>query len=198
MLKKNKIDAYLSKKTEWESELNLIRALLHESELTEDFKWGVPIYTLNGKNVIGMAAFKNYTGLWFFQGVFLTDEKGLLINAQEDKTKGLRQLRFKNVEEINPDLLKEYIAEAIQNQKDGKEIKIEKTKTVTIPLELKVVFRQQKELEKAFKNLSPGKQREYAEYIESAKRENTRLSRLEKIIPMIQQGVGLHDKYKNC
>ena len=33
---------------------------------------------------------------------------------------------------------------------------------------------------------------------ETAKREETRLARLEKIIPMIKQGIGLNDKYKNC
>ena len=41
-------------------------------------------------------------------------------------------------------------------------------------------------------------QREYADYIESAKREATKITRLEKIIPLIEKGIGLNDKYKNC
>lgn len=36
------------------------------------------------------------------------------------------------------------------------------------------------------------------EYIETAKREATVKSRLEKIKPMILKGIGLNDKYKNC
>jgi len=36
------------------------------------------------------------------------------------------------------------------------------------------------------------------EYIETAKREATKTSRLEKIKPMILQAVGSNDKYKNC
>jgi len=52
------------------------------------------------------------------------------------------------------------------------------------------------ELSDAFETLTPGKQREYAEHIATAKQEKTRLSRLEKCIPMIKSGTGLHDKYK--
>ena len=51
-------------------------------------------------------------------------------------------------------------------------------------------------LQEAFDEFTPGRQREFAEYIASAKREATRLSRLEKIKPMILDGVGLNDKYR--
>ena len=50
----------------------------------------------------------------------------------------------------------------------------------------------------SFNNLTRYKQRKYCEHIVTAKREATKTSRLEKIKPMILQGVGLHDKYKNC
>ena len=53
-------------------------------------------------------------------------------------------------------------------------------------------------LEEAYNTLSPSKQREYCDYIESAKKEATKLTRLEKIKPLIIEGKGLHDKYKNC
>ena len=44
--------------------------------------------------------------------------------------------------------------------------------------------------------LSPGKRREYAEYIAEARREDTRNKRLEKIMPMILAGQGLNDRYR--
>jgi uncharacterized protein YdeI (YjbR/CyaY-like superfamily) len=40
-------------------------------------------------------------------------------------------------------------------------------------------------------------QREYADYIASAKRADTRQRRIEKILPMIVAGVGLNDKYRS-
>jgi uncharacterized protein YdeI (YjbR/CyaY-like superfamily) len=46
--------------------------------------------------------------------------------------------------------------------------------------------------------MTPGKQREYAEYIAEAKQAATKERRLEKILPMIAAGGGLNDKYKNC
>ena len=41
-----------------------------------------------------------------------------------------------------------------------------------------------------------GLQREYADYVADAKRDDTKLRRIEKIMPMISAGVGLHDKYR--
>ncbi len=46
------------------------------------------------------------------------------------------------------------------------------------------------------KALRLGLQREYAEYIVDAKRDDTKLRRIEKILPMLRNGVGLHDKYR--
>ena len=59
-------------------------------------------------------------------------------------------------------------------------------------------FKENKTLASAFKKLTPGKQREYANHISEAKRDATKESRLQKITPMIIEGKGLHDKYKNC
>lgn len=50
----------------------------------------------------------------------------------------------------------------------------------------------------AFKALTSGKQREYAGHIAEAKREATKLTRLQKVLPMIREDKGLHDKYRNC
>jgi uncharacterized protein YdeI (YjbR/CyaY-like superfamily) len=52
------------------------------------------------------------------------------------------------------------------------------------------------ELKVAFEKLTPGKQKEYAEHIGSAKKEKTQVERLEKIKPMVLEGKGLNDKYK--
>jgi hypothetical protein len=51
--------------------------------------------------------------------------------------------------------------------------------------------------EACFSQLTKGKQREYADYITDAKREETRIKRLEKILPLIKTGKGLYDKYRN-
>ncbi|GGK17166.1 hypothetical protein GCM10007962_09260 [Yeosuana aromativorans] len=197
MPKINSVDDYIESHHHFSDGLNLLRSIIEKTELVETIKWNSPVYTIDGKNVVGMGAFKHHFGIWFFNGVFLKDEKNLLVTAQE-KTKGLRQMRFESVDDINTNAVLAYIKEAIQNQKLGKEIKPEKTKTIVIPEALKQEFKNNEALYSCFKSLPPYKQKDYCEYIDTAKREATVTSRLEKIVPMILAGIGLNDKYKNC
>ncbi|TCK66646.1 uncharacterized protein YdeI (YjbR/CyaY-like superfamily) [Winogradskyella wandonensis] len=199
MKKVYSVEEYIETNNHFEKELELLREIVLKTELNEAIKWSAPVYDLNGKNVLGLGAFKNHFCIWFFNGVFLKDEHNLLVNAQEGKTKALRQMRFETIDDINKNLVLDYVKEAIENQRAGKEIKVErKGKTVDIPEELKACLNNDQDLQLAFSALTPGKQREYCEYISSAKREATKVSRLEKITPMILNGVGLNDKYKNC
>ncbi|MDX1427430.1 MAG: YdeI/OmpD-associated family protein [Salegentibacter mishustinae] len=192
------VQEYIETHPTWEKELESLRAIMQNTELEECIKWGAPVYALEGKNVAGIAAFKNHCALWFFNGALLKENTLSLHNAQEGKTKALRQIRFEKGDKIEPKILQKYVLEAIQIQREGKEIKPVPSKELVVPSELKVAFREDKDLEKSFQQLTKGKQREYADYISQAKRETTKQSRLEKIKPMIKNGEGLHDKYKNC
>jgi uncharacterized protein YdeI (YjbR/CyaY-like superfamily) len=198
MKKVSSVEEYIEENSHFGEALSLLRDLINTTELEETLKWNAPVYTLNGKNVVGLGAFKNHFGIWFFNGVFLKDKNNLLEQAQE-KTKGLRQMRFESIDDIDKHAVLAYVTEAIENQKLGKEIKPEKKgKTIVIPKELQIALETNKNFQAAFKALTPGKQREYCEHIASAKQEKTKMSRLEKIKPMILKGMGLFDKYKNC
>ena len=190
------VQDYIDGHLEWQTELILLRDILTQTELVETVKWGAPCYTVDGKNVIGIGAFKSYVGLWFHQGVYLKDPAKVLINAQEGTTKALRQWRFNELEEINADLIMQYAEEAIANQKAGKEMKAVKAKKVDIPAELVEALEKDSILKDKYEQLTPGKQREYAEHIGAAKQEATRINRLEKAIPLILEGKGLNDKYR--
>lgn len=199
MKKVNSVEEYIESHEQWVEALTILRNIINSTEMEETLKWSSPVYTINGKNVLGLGAFNHHFGLWFFNGVFLKDEKKLLINAQEGKTKALRQMRFTTIEDIDKKTVLTYVKEAIENQKLGKEIKVDRSKKETIiPEELKQELNKDTSYCSSFNNLTPYKQREYSEYIETAKREATKISRLEKIKPMILQGAGLNDKYKNC
>jgi uncharacterized protein YdeI (YjbR/CyaY-like superfamily) len=191
-------EEYIAGHPGWEEELRKLREMILTTDVEETIKWGAPVYTVGGKNVISIAAFKNHCAMWFYNGALLKENVALLENAQENKTKALRQIRFEKDQDIPVKKLRKYVEEAIQNQKEGKEIKPEKAKKTVIPPELESAFTDDPALEVAFKNLTPGRQREYCEHISEAKREATKKSRLKKITPMIKAGGGLHDKYKNC
>ncbi len=192
------VDQYIQSHPRWSEILLELRELLNSTALKETIKWGGPVYTLDGKNLVGIGSFKNHSALWFFQGALLQDNTDLLINAQEGKTKALRQIRFEAGSIIDTQELLKYIDESISLHKQGKKIKPDLKKGIFIPSELSDFLKSNSELKKAFSILTPGKQREYAEYITEAKRDETKQKRIEKIIPMIKVGIGLNDKYKNC
>ena len=198
MKKIHSIEEYIETHEHFSDALTLLRNIIISTGLNEAIKWSAPVYDIDDKNVVGLGAFKQHFGIWFFNGVFLKDDLNLLVNAQE-KTKALRQMRFNSIDEINKDAVLAYVKEAIENQKAGKEIKPDRSKKKTvIPPELRTVLDKDAALLTSFNALTPSKQREYCEHIASAKREPTKLSRLEKIKPMISKGMGLYDKYKNC
>ena len=191
-----KVDAWIAEAGPWESALRTLRAVLLDAPLEETVKWGAPCYTAHGQNVVGLAAFKQYVGLWFHQGALLADANGVLVNAQAGKTKALRQWRFERVEEIDIELVRRYVDEAVGLARDGRRVPVARSKDVELPDELQAALAQDADARTAFAALTPGKQREYAAHVADAKREATRLARVEKALPMIRAGQGLHDRYR--
>ncbi len=189
------VEEYIEGQEVYKEGLETLRELMLSTVMQETVKWGMPTYTVNGKNVIGISAFKHHFGVWFFNGVFLADPHQVLYNAQEGKTKGLRQLRFKDTKEIDRTIVLAYVYEAIDNQRKGLVVKPTK-KPLIIPKELSTVLAENDKLAALFESLTLGKKKEFAEYISSAKREETKVKRIEKIIPMILNNIGLNDKYK--
>lgn len=75
----------------------------------------------------------------------------------------------------------------------GDEIKVsveadDEERVITVPAELKRVFRSEKEAKAAFEKLSYTHKREYVMWIEEAKKEGTRQRRIAKAIEMLKQG----------
>ena len=179
----------------WEEELGLLREIIQKTELTETKKWGGEVYTINNKNVLGIGGFKNFFTIWFWNGVFLKDEAKVLVNANEGVTKGLRQWRFTSKDEINEKLILHYITEAIENEKAGLSIKPEKKEAMKCDY-FDNKLNCDKDLKNAFEKFSPYKQKEFWEYMATAKQEKTKETRFEKIKPMIIENIGLNDKYR--
>jgi uncharacterized protein YdeI (YjbR/CyaY-like superfamily) len=186
-----------NKDNSWSEELEFLKSIIAKTGLIQTTKWGSCVYVLDNKNVIGIGGFKNYFTIWFFNGVFLKDEKKILVNAQKGVTKSLRQWRFTSKDQVDEALVLDYIQEAIENERQGKIIKTEK---VGITIEMPEIFQKELDLDKnlaeAFLKFSPYKQKEFLEYIVEAKREETKRSRIEKIKPMILENIGLNDKYR--
>jgi hypothetical protein len=83
-------------------------ARLHP-ELTESLKWHVPIYSLNGKNLLGLQDFRAQVKLIFFCGAQLHNPRGILIGMG----KQVRHVTFRCIADIDRGALKEFIDQAI-------------------------------------------------------------------------------------
>lgn len=198
MDKSEKVERYFSEEHQYQEAIGVLRALVLKTPMEETFKWMFPTYTLAGKNVVAICKFKKHFGIWFFNGVFLSDPHGVLENAQEGKTQAMRHWKFDTIEDIDETKVMAYVNEAIENERKGLKLAPRKKTPirVVLPELLKTALSQNAAAQTAFGKLSPYNKKEYAEYIDSAKRETTKLSRLEKILPMIIEGKGLNDKYK--
>lgn len=189
-----KVIQFLSKAKKWQDEMTLLREIITECDLEEDFKWMHPCYTLNNANIVLIHGFKDYCALLFFKGVLMKDEKGILIQ-QTENVQDRRQLRFKNTAEIEKleSVIREYIQEAIAIEKAGLKVVMKTTAQYQMPDEFQTVLEDMFELKKAFYSLTPGRQKAYLLYFSSAKQAKTREARIEKYIPKILDGKGLDD-----
>jgi uncharacterized protein YdeI (YjbR/CyaY-like superfamily) len=190
------VDSYIAKHPQWRAPLQQLRALLNATELQETLKWGAPVYTLRGDNLVGLAAFKQYVGLWFFQGALLADARDRLINAQPGKTQALRQWRFAAGEVLDNALIGAYVAEAIALHKTGARV-VTQAASLVLPAQLAMALAERPDLAENFARLAPYKQREFAEHIGGAKRAATQAKRLAGALRLIERGLGLNDKYRD-
>ena len=180
----------------WSILLVELREYLLESELTEEFKWYQPCYTLNGKNVVILTAYKDFTCLAFFKGSLMNDPEARLISPGEHSRHG-RQLRWTSLVKINKDrdVIKEYLAEAIRVEKAG--LQVPPSSPISdIPDELQNAFNEDPPFEQAFFALTPCRQRGYIIYFGQAKQSQTRVNRIDKYRPQILSGLGMQDTYR--
>lgn len=199
MVEKNnnlEVEKFLKKDSQWKEEYNYLRELIVDfDELDEDYKWMHPCYTLENKNVVIIQDFKHYCALLFEKGSIMEDPYQSLIQ-QTKNVQAARQLRFESLEEVENrrDEIKWYVEEAIRIEKSGKQVPMKKTADYEMPEELQIKLNDSPQLEEAFYNLTPGRQRQYMFHIGQAKRATTREKRVEKYVDHILEGKGIDDK----
>jgi uncharacterized protein YdeI (YjbR/CyaY-like superfamily) len=189
-----KVDAYLSQIKTWKDESVKLREIILDCDLTEDYKWMHPCYTVNGKNVVLIHGFKEYCAIMFFKGSLLKDSHGILIQ-QTNNVQGGRQIRFTNLEQIieQEEILKSYIREAIEVEQAGLKVEKKEVEQFAVPEELQQQFDANPAFQTAFEALTPGRQRAYLYHFSQPKQSKTKTSRIEKCMQPIMEGKGLND-----
>ncbi len=189
-----KVDWFFEKDGQWKSSFAKLRELALDSGLTEELKWGHPCYTLKGRNVFLIHGFNDYCALLFHKGALLKDDHGILVQ-QTANVQSARQIRFKNLKEIEKlaPVLRSYMQQAIAVEQPGLKVDLKKTEQFEIPEEFAAKLKAIPDLKKAFKALTPGRQRGYLLHFAGAKQAKTREARIEKYLERILAGKGLDD-----
>jgi uncharacterized protein YdeI (YjbR/CyaY-like superfamily) len=189
-----KVDWYFTKNKKWQEEIVTLRKYILDLGLNEELKWGCPCYTRDDANIVLIHVFKEYCAVLFFKGALLKDPNGVLIQ-QTPNVQAARQMRFTSPGEVvkRKKILQAYVKEAMKIEASGAKLEFKKTKEFDTPEEFQRKLDEMPSLKKAFKALTPGRQRGYLLYFSSAKQATTREARIEKYLDHILNGKGIDD-----
>ncbi len=195
-LKNPKVDEFFNSPDRWQKEFKKLRQIVLSFDLSEDFKWKHPCYSLDNNNVVLIHGFKDYCALLFFKGALMKDPQHILIQ-QTENVQVSRQIRFTSVKEISEmeAVIKAYIKQAIKVEKAGLKAEMKTTSDFAIPDELQYKFDEMPRLRSAFESLTPGRQRGYLLYFSAPIQSKTRESRIENYVDRILDGIGLNDEF---
>jgi hypothetical protein len=113
MTPSQQITDYIAGLTDWRGPLLArLRALILEAapEITEEWKWGTPVFAYKG-NVVAAGAFKDHVKLNFFKGASLPDPHGLF-NAGLD-AKATRAIDFHEGDAVNETAIQNLVRAAV-------------------------------------------------------------------------------------
>ncbi|NUQ18547.1 MAG: hypothetical protein HOP95_08870 [Sphingomonas sp.] len=193
-----RIDAYIAKAQPFaQAILGKVRERVHAvlPDVEETMKWSMPAYTVAGKIVLMTPAFKAHAALNFWRGQEIGDG--------EAKAGAMGQFgKLTSVDDLPPDReLDQLIREAAALAKTAPAPRKPKHASKPAP-ELHPDFAAAlAKAPKAKANLdgfSPSAQREYLEWINDAKRDETREKRIATAIEWLADGKKRNWQYENC
>jgi uncharacterized protein YdeI (YjbR/CyaY-like superfamily) len=193
-----RIDAYIAKAPEFAHPiLQHLRAVVRKAcpDVQESIKWSTPHFLYSDQLMCSMAAFKQHCTFGFWR------EKELF-GDDPDKTAMGQFGRITVLEDLPADRsISSLIKQAMKLNDSGIKPARATTKSKTVlvvPDDLKAALKKNKKAATTFDGFSYSNQKEYVEWIVEAKREETRLKRLETTIEWLAEGKVRNWKYINC
>jgi uncharacterized protein YdeI (YjbR/CyaY-like superfamily) len=170
-----------------------LRAIILKAvpDIREDWKWG-PNYNYNGM-VCGIGGFKKHAVLHFFNGKQMKDSRKLFNFGMDNDYS--RSIKLNDIREINEKYIADYVRESVAINKAGYK-RVKQTKEATVPEDLYTALRKKTVAVKFFDSLANGYKNEFIELVETAKKQETRDQRIQKVVALCSEGVKLNDKYK--
>jgi uncharacterized protein YdeI (YjbR/CyaY-like superfamily) len=198
-----RIDAYIEKKADFAKPiLKHLRELVHKAcpDAEETIKWGMPFFDYKGSVLCAMAAFKEHCSFTFWKAKLMKDPEGILQVAERHAMGNFD--RITSLKDLPSDkTLIAYIKEAAKLNEDDIKLPPRKKAAPTelkMPVDFAAALKKNKKANTIFENFTPGKKKEYIEWITEAKTEPTKMKRIETAVEWIAEGKSRNWKYQNC
>lgn len=193
-----RIDAYIAKAAPFAQPiLGHVRERVHAvvPEVEETLKWSAPGFTLGGKILLMMAAFKQHAALNFWRGQELGDGS--------PKAGAMGQFgRLTSIADLPADedfdrLIRE-AAELSKSAPAPRKTKHAPKPPPTLHPEFESALAKAPKAKATLDGFSASARRDYLEWISEAKQDSTRAKRIGTAIEWLSEGKKRHWKYENC
>ncbi|SEH11593.1 Uncharacterized conserved protein YdeI, YjbR/CyaY-like superfamily, DUF1801 family [Sphingopyxis sp. YR583] len=182
-----RVDDYIAKRQSFAQPiLTHLRELVHRHApgAEETLKWGVPHFVLHGQNLAGMAAFKEHATFGFWR-----DEE---VTGSPRDTGAMGSMgRLLSLADLPSDeQMAEYIrkAAALCAEDKPKRPAPKPKAALDLPDDLGAALAGNAAAQGHWDAFSPGKRRDHVEWVLEAKREETRVKRIETIAAQVAEG----------
>lgn len=194
-----RIDAYIAKSAQFARPiLQSLRETVHQAcpQVEETVKWGSPSFVYAGGILCGMAAFKQHASFGFW--------KHALVMGEGVERDGMGSYgKMTGIADLPPKkrLLADIKNAMKLNEQGAKTPGVRKSPTPKpppkTPADLAAALKKNAKARATFEAFSPSNKREYAEWLEEAKREETRARRLAQAVEWMAEGKIRNWKYAN-
>jgi uncharacterized protein YdeI (YjbR/CyaY-like superfamily) len=189
-----RVDAYIEASADFARPiLTRLREIVHAAcpQAKETIKWGAPYFEHEGP-MCGMVAFKRHCAF-----VFWKDR--LIVENPSDEAMG--QLgRIEELADLPPKkTLTAWVRKAARLNEEGVKVPRRARRArppVKVPADLQKALNRNARAKDAFEAFSSSHRREYVDWIEEAKREETRRKRVASAIEWMAEGKPRHWKYR--
>lgn len=205
MKKDPRVDAYIAEAAPFAQPiLKHLRGVAHRAvpDAEETIKWSMPFFTVNGKILCNMAAFKAHCSF----GVLGPEARSEIAKDGHGSEEGMGTFgKLTAVKDLPAEAkLAGYLKRSAARIAAGRSpmaaaaAKRQPRKPIPAPPEFSAALGRSARAKLNFAKLPPSHQREYLEWITEAKREETRDRRIAQSVEWIADGKSRNWKYANC
>ena len=193
-----RIDAYIAKAAPFARPiLEHVRSRVHAvaPDAVETTKWSAPAFTVDGKILLIMAAFKAHAAINFWRGQEL--------RGSEADADGMGQFgKLMSLSDLPADTeLDRLIARAAELAKSApapRQVKHAPKAPAAIHPDFDIALKANPKARETLDGFPPSARREYLDWVAEAKQESTRAKRIADAVQWLSEGKRRHWKYENC